>query len=412
MILLILGTVSAIAFPQVGPVVQVPREASLPNIPVQTDDGLDPVTLVWTGFAPAWWVAANIVGWSDSAYCSGPKTVNGADYNYTLEHPDQTGIACFGPRDHVRIWDMGTSPVFGQWSIGSAHHEHTVCDPTCHHVVDSWERAQADVRSSFVGEQATVSVSNFTLANARYFQSVYNDGNATLIQLKPPAGAYPVIFNGNGLSNRTSWSVTMNGTTLSSPHPDITFSEPNGSYLFSVNVPPGYDSTPSSGTITVNGARVIQSILFKTPWATSSATIYSSDGRAIPVSFSGNATVAISSVRLTATGITTLSFTATEIGSKGVLNVTVPKSAVSLGSSALVYVDGIHNGNMMIIEDPGHYYVYFPLTYGTHSVELQFVPPRNPYVEYVIGGALALGILGAVFMVVRIRLRSVRGSTR
>ncbi len=406
MLLLILSTVSAIAFPQVGPEVQVPHEASLPNIPVQTDDGLDPVTLVWTGFAPAWWVAANIVGWSDSAYCSGPKTVNGANYNYTLEHPDQTGIACFGPRDHVRIWDMGTSPVFGQWSIGSAHHEHTVCDPTCHHVVDSWERAQADVRSSFVGEQATVSVSNLTLANARYFQSVYNDGNATLIQLKPPEGAYPVIFNENGLSNRTSWSVTMNGTTLSSPHPDITFSEPNGSYLFSVSVPPGYDATPSSGTITVNGARVIQSILFKTPWATSSTTVYSTHGRAIPVSFSGNATVATSSVRLTTTGITTFSFRATEIGSKGVLNVTIPKSATPSNSLGLVYLDGTRDDFTMITKDSTNYYVYFLLPYGAHSVELQFVPQTNPYIGYVIVGAISVAFLGALFAVVRMKKRA------
>src|SRR5215469_13980569 len=152
--------------------------APVPNIPVQTDDGQDPVNLIFTGYAPSWWVASNIAGWSDSAYCSSVKTINSQQYNYTLEKPDPTGAACFGPRDHVRIWDMGYDPTFGYWSIGSAHHEYSVCNPACHHVIDSWDRAETDVGSVFVAGQSAVSMTNITLRAAAFFQGISDDGNA------------------------------------------------------------------------------------------------------------------------------------------------------------------------------------------------------------------------------------------
>ena len=375
-----------------------------PIIPVRTDDGLDPITLIFTGYAPSWWVVSNILGWSDSAYCSEPKTVNGQAYNYTLERPDPSRLPCIGPRDHVRIWDMGDSPTFGTWSIGSAHHEHTVWDPTPHHLVDGWERAETDVRSSFLGGQATMSISNYTLANAGYYQGVYNDGNATMVQLKPPPTQYPVVFNEDGLSNQTSWSVTLNGTTLTSQRPDIVFEEPNGTYLFSVNTPPGFDVSPSLGTVTVDGRGTSQSIRFRTPWTTSTATV-DSTGRAVSIKFTGNATVVTSTVHLSNSGPVTFSFTATEIGPMGVLNVTIPKSAVPSEPSALVYVDGVRDSNAKLRTDADNYYLYFLLFYGTHSVTLQFVQPATLYWEYVAGGALAIGILGVLFFTFRPKLR-------
>ena len=383
---------------RVAPAIRAPSQTpTFPSIPLQTDDGLDPITLIFTGYAPSWWVASNIIGWSDSAYCSEPKTVNGNEYNYTLEHPDPGGIPCFGPRDHVRIWDMGYSTTFGQWSIGSAHHEHTVCDPACHHVVDNWERAEADVRSAFIDGRATLSVSNLTLGNSGYYQGVFNDGNATVIRLKPPAAQYPVVFNENGLSNANSWSVTVNMTTLTSQRPDITFSEPNGTYEFVVSAPSGYEASPFSGTITVSGAASYRMILFRTPWTTSSATIYSTAGQPIVIDFAGNATVAIPSVRTA--GNTVFSFTATEVGTLGVLNVTIPRSAVPSGSSAMVRIDSLRDDNLKIAKDASSYYVYFLLLYGSHLIELEFTPPTTPYLQYVAGGALAAGIVGVMFMI-------------
>jgi len=399
MLLAIIGTPVILGFPQ-APSARAAQEAAVPSIPITTDDNLDPITLVFTGYAPSWWVASNIADWSDSAYCSGPKTVNGNEFNYTLEHPDPAGIACFGPRNHVRIWDMGYSPVYGQWSIGAAHHEHTVCDPLCHHVIDSWERAEADVRSAFTGGQATLSISNLTLGNAAYYQGVFNDGNATRIQLRSFSAQYPVVFNEIGLSNRTSWSVTMNGTTLTSEHPDITLSEPNGTYTFTIGARQDFSASPSSGTINVDGAETHRTILFTVPWSTSSATVYPGIGNPIAIGFAGNATVPIPSVHLTTTaGNIGLSFNVTEIGTRGVLNITIPRAIVSSGSSIRVYVDGAQNGDTKVGGDASDLYVYFLILYGTHSVELQIEPPSIPILQYVTGGVLAASILGLLLVV-------------
>jgi hypothetical protein len=297
---------------------------------------------------------------------------------------------------------MGYSATFGQWSIGSAHHEHTVCDPTCHHVVDGWERAEADVRSTFINGPATLSVSNLTLGNSGYYQGVFNDGNATVIQLKPPMAQYPVIFSESGLSNATPWSVTVDGTTLTSQRPDITFSEPNGTYEFAVSAPSAYEASPSSGTITVSGAASYRMILFRAPWSTSSATIYSTTGKPIVIGFTGNATVAIPSVRMA--GNTGFSFTATEVGAMGVLNVTIPRAAVPTSSIA-VYVDGIQNNNRKIVSDTLNYYVYFLLPYGAHSIELQFPSEGSRYLEYIIVSASVAAILTVLFTVFKIRRR-------
>jgi hypothetical protein len=295
---------------------------------------------------------------------------------------------------------MGYSPVYGQWSIGAAHHEHTACNPLCHHVIDSWERAEADVRSALTGGQATLSISNITLGNAAYYQGVFNDGNATRIQLRPSSAQYPVVFNENGLSNRTSWSVTMNGTTLTSEHPDITFSEPNGTYSFTIATPRGYSASASSGTINVDGAETHQTILFTVPWSTSSVTVYLGSGNPMAIGFAGNATVAIPSVHLTTmTGNTILGFNVTEIGTGGVLNVTIPRAIVPSGSSIRVYVDGTQSGNPKEGGDASHLYVYTLILYGTHSVQLQFQPASIPILEYVTGGVLATSILGLLFIV-------------
>lgn len=383
----------------------VPQSSTVPSISIQTDDAQDPVTLIFTGYAPSWWVSSNLLGWSDSAYCSGPKTLGGQPYNYTLERPDPTGIPCIGPRDHIRIWDMGYSPIFGVWSVASAHHEYTSYNPLPpHHVIDSWERAEADARSSFLGGQATLSVSNYTLANRGYYQGVFNDGNATMIQLKPTSGNYPVIFSEDGLGNRTSWSLTLDGATMTSPRPDIVFAKPNGTYSFTVGVPPGFNASPSSGTIIVTGQRTSESIHFRTPWTTSSATV-SSSGRNVAIEFNGNATIAISTVRLSTGGNTNIGFNATEIGSRGAVNATIPKSVIPSDASAIVTVDGVRDYNATLTSDGNYYYLYFLLPFGTHAVQFLFAPLTAPYPDYIVGGALAATVIIVLFLVFKLERR-------
>jgi hypothetical protein len=306
---------------------------------------------------------------------------------------------------------MGYSQVYGRWSIGAAHHEHTVCFP-CHHVVDSWERAESDVRSTFSHGLSTASVSNLTLGNFGNYQGIYNDGDATLIELKSPLHPpheYPVVFNENGLSNATTWSVTLDGTTMPSQQPDIIFSKPNGTYAFSLVPPSGYSATPSSGTVTVNGVGATEVILYRVPWTTSSTTIHPTPGTSYSIGISGNATVAAQTIHLTGVDRPGLSFNVTEIGTRGVLNVTIPKSAAPPQSSVTVLVDGVPPGTAELRQDASNYYVFLVVPYGSHLVELQFTSPQPPYPVYIAIGTLSAGIVGLLLLFRNRRNRTLTG---
>lgn len=243
--------------------VSLPVAAST-TVPARTDDGLDPINMIWTGFAPAWWVAQNFKEWNPTL-CSLMKTLNSREYDFTLETPDTRSQSppCWGPRFHVRIWDMGEDPIFGRWSIGAVHHEYTQCNPfpVCHHVVDSWENAELLASSTFEDGNATLSTSKYVLSNAGLYQGVYNDGNATTIQLTTPE-TYPVTFTETGLPRGVSWSVELNGKSLFSNSTTISFAVVNGTYVFSIGSPSPYDASPSSGTLSVKGSRLDRIVTF------------------------------------------------------------------------------------------------------------------------------------------------------
>jgi hypothetical protein len=73
---------------------------------------------------------------------------------------------------------------------------------------------------------------------------------------------YSVTFTETGLPAGTDWSVTVGGTAISSTTTTVSIPEANGSYAFTVGPVSGYSPSPPSGTLTVNGAAVTQSIAF------------------------------------------------------------------------------------------------------------------------------------------------------
>jgi uncharacterized repeat protein (TIGR02543 family) len=79
----------------------------------------------------------------------------------------------------------------------------------------------------------------------------------------PPS--YNVTFSESGLTTGTSWSVTLGGSLMSSTNATIVFSEPSGSYPYSVSAVTGYTANPSSGNIAVNDAPTSQTIVFTPP---------------------------------------------------------------------------------------------------------------------------------------------------
>jgi hypothetical protein len=76
--------------------------------------------------------------------------------------------------------------------------------------------------------------------------------------------SYPVTFSETGLAAGTSWSVTVNGTVITSTSSTATIREFNGTYTYTISPVAGYSLTTSySGSFQVNGAPVTESLVFK-----------------------------------------------------------------------------------------------------------------------------------------------------
>jgi YVTN family beta-propeller protein len=73
---------------------------------------------------------------------------------------------------------------------------------------------------------------------------------------------FEVSFTAVGLEAGAEWSVNLSGEVRSTSGPSLTFSEPNGTFDYSVTAPGSYSATPFLGSITVNGASVPQGVTF------------------------------------------------------------------------------------------------------------------------------------------------------
>lgn len=81
----------------------------------------------------------------------------------------------------------------------------------------------------------------------------------------PAVTDYSVTFSQSGLPTGTNWTVTVGATQRSTSGSSMTFSEPNGTYGFTVVAPSGYVASPSNGNVTVAGTGVAESIAFSVP---------------------------------------------------------------------------------------------------------------------------------------------------
>ncbi len=74
---------------------------------------------------------------------------------------------------------------------------------------------------------------------------------------------YTVTFKETGLPSGTSWSVTLNGTQHTSTTTTITFTEPNGTYPYTIVDVSGWHqaTVPYRGSVMVNGASVAEPTL-------------------------------------------------------------------------------------------------------------------------------------------------------
>ncbi len=73
---------------------------------------------------------------------------------------------------------------------------------------------------------------------------------------------YNITFTESGLPQGKSWSITLGNSTHSSTGSTISFTEPNGTYKFTVGLVSGYSPSPSYGWIFVNNNSVSAPLSF------------------------------------------------------------------------------------------------------------------------------------------------------
>jgi YVTN family beta-propeller protein len=117
---------------------------------------------------------------------------------------------------------------------------------------------------AIAGYAASPSSGNVTITDS--FQ------NILIVFVRLPS-TYPVQFTESGLPSGTNWTVVFNGTSHNSTFPTITFQGVNGTVSFTVDTVAGYREVPASGSLTVDGAPLVQTINFTAvPSATTSTS--------------------------------------------------------------------------------------------------------------------------------------------
>ena len=104
---------------------------------------------------------------------------------------------------------------------------------------------------------------NITVRGAAVFQTI----TFTAVGVS----TYLVTFTEIGLPTGTTWTVVLNNSAQSSTSTTVNFTEPKGAYPYTVQPVTGYNATPSSGTVTVNGPTGVP-ITFSTGPGTTTTT--------------------------------------------------------------------------------------------------------------------------------------------
>ncbi len=92
--------------------------------------------------------------------------------------------------------------------------------------------------------------------------TVVVDGVAVCVTITYAGAFYTVTFTAVGLPSGTAWAVVLGGVSHGSTTATVTFSEPDGSYAYTVAPASGYLPDPDSGTVVVSGGDAAASITF------------------------------------------------------------------------------------------------------------------------------------------------------
>ncbi len=109
----------------------------------------------------------------------------------------------------------------------------------------------------------TIATSDRTYEPSASSGSLTANGKNQIISVAFTEVKYTVTFKETGLQSGTTWYVNLsNGQKFSSTTDVISFSEPNGTYSYTIGNISGYSVSSSSGSISVNGASVSKTVSF------------------------------------------------------------------------------------------------------------------------------------------------------
>ena len=100
------------------------------------------------------------------------------------------------------------------------------------------------------------------LASASSSDFTIDQSGLTENAIKLTERAFGVTFAETGLPANTSWSISLNGAVKNSTTSAISFSEPNGTYDYSIGAVTGYTTSSAGGSVIVNGSSVQVNITF------------------------------------------------------------------------------------------------------------------------------------------------------
>ena len=208
---------------------------------------------------------------------------------------------------------------FGTYDLGAVSasiNGEPLSPPTVRGTLYSWAIPASQV----------VSGKNSLVVQAMDLQNQTNVATATFVE-----ETYAVAFTEIGLPTGTSWSVTLNGVTNHTTGATIGFTEPNGTYAYTVHSSNGsWTAFGGGGTVVVSGSPVTQTVLFA---QVVSPVTFTESGLASGTSWS----VTLGSSRQSATG-TTLTFD--EANGTYAYTVGVPANYVATPGSGNVTVSG------------------------------------------------------------------------
>ena len=273
------------AVPSTGPMV-INGAGSTTNIVFTPIPGEYAVAFTEGGlpFGVTWWVTFNTTVYSGNTLTG--ITINGVvngSYSWNVSYAGYTATPASAtmsingtgtttaitftaiPGEYLASFTEGGLPGGTTWAV--------VFNGTTHSATSPGAVQITGVKNGSYAWSA-VPVPGYSAAPASGTMNITGVDNTTRITFtKLLPGQYSVVFGEIGLPSGTTWSVTFNGTTLSSSAPtSMMFTSGNGNWGFNVGSVTGYSASPASGTVAVSGKTAWQNITFSSGPPTYSAT--------------------------------------------------------------------------------------------------------------------------------------------